>query len=120
MDWDGKSEHLNWKRQGEFTPCACDKCNFCLNGFTTVIAHKRKMEATIVYRCNKRVATEECNEDRVNLQQGVVTAGCATTSRTQRSVLKFGEARVNYQDWVVFSVRKLFARVAGRRGMISI
>ena len=67
MNWDGKSERPNWMRQGEFTPCVCDKCYFCLNGFTTGIAHKRKREATIVYRCNKRVTTEECNDDRVNL-----------------------------------------------------
>ena len=69
MDWDGKSEGSNWMRQGEFTPYVCDKCYFCLNGFTTGIANKRKRETTIVYRCKKRVTTDECNDDRVNLQQ---------------------------------------------------
>ena len=86
MDWDGKSERQNWMQQGESTPCACEKCYFCLNGFTTGIAHKRKMEATVVYRCTKRVKTEECNEDRVNLQQR--SKYCKICYRKQDTPLK--------------------------------
>ena len=68
MSWDGKSKRPNWMRQHELAPCECEKCYFCLNGFTNGMSHERKSETIVVYRCNKRVKTGKCNENRANLQ----------------------------------------------------
>ena len=39
--WDGKSECLDWMRQGLFVPCNCEACYFCKNGHTAGIAHRK-------------------------------------------------------------------------------
>ena len=38
LDWVG-DERPDYMRTGEFIPCDCKKCYFCLNGHTTGIAH---------------------------------------------------------------------------------
>ena len=39
MDWTDEDERPDYMPQGAFTPCDCGECYFCLNGYTTGIAH---------------------------------------------------------------------------------
>ena len=60
--WDGKLERPDWMRQKDFVPCDCKRCYFCLNGFTTGIAHKKRnsewkwLAVVLVYYRGRRPA----------------------------------------------------------------
>ena len=69
LDWDG-DERPDYVRVGELVPCNCNKCYFCINGYTSGIAHKKRARVTVVYKCNTRVKTDKCTEMRVNLNMG--------------------------------------------------
>ena len=69
ISWDGVSKRPNWMRQGEFIPCDCGECFFCINGHTTGIAHKsRKKQKKEVFFANGEVlTTDKCTDVRVKL-----------------------------------------------------
>ena len=69
ISWDGVSKRPNWMRQGEFIPCDCGECFFCVNGHTTGIAHKsRKKQKKEVFFANGEVlTTDKCTDVRVKL-----------------------------------------------------
>ena len=76
MDWVG-NKRPDYMRTGEFIPCDCNKCYFCLNGYTTGIAHADPKRAggrpvAILYKCNKRAKVETCADvkERVNIKKG--------------------------------------------------
>ena len=58
---------------------------FVLSGFTSGIAHKRKREETVVYKCNKRLKTEECTEECVTISE--YSRYCKMYYRKQDSLL---------------------------------
>ena len=69
--WDGEGERPDWMRQGDWVPCDCNKCFFCLNGHTTGIAHKQKRQKVdIEYKCGSVLNTDKCNVDRIGLKKG--------------------------------------------------
>ena len=69
LDWVG-DERPDYMRTGEFIPCDCKKCYFCLNGHTTGIAHAGKKRAPVVeYKCGTRARTKRCSTERVNLNK---------------------------------------------------
>ena len=58
-------------RTGDFIPCNCKKCYFCLNGHTSGIAHaNRKRPPVVEYKCGTRVKTKQCSVVRVDLGMG--------------------------------------------------
>ena len=69
ISWDGVSKRPNWMRQGEFIPCDCGECFFCINGHTTGIAHKsRKKQKKEVFFANREIlTTDKCTDVRVKL-----------------------------------------------------
>ena len=49
-------------------PCGCNKCFFCLTKITTGIDDSpTKMPVELQFKCSKRMRTDECTNDRVNL-----------------------------------------------------
>jgi hypothetical protein len=62
----------NWMRQIDFVPCGCKCCFFCLNGFTTGVAHKQKKrtKTTFIHHDNSRKVTKDCTDKRVNFLRG--------------------------------------------------
>ena len=71
QDWDGKSKRPDYMRSGEFVPCGCEQCYFCINGFTTGVAHAtKKRKAEIQFKCGSRLRTKKCTDFRVNLEKG--------------------------------------------------
>lgn len=69
LDWTGENRP-DYMRAGEFIPCGCKKCFFCINGHTSGIAHagkKRAAPPVVEYKCGTRVKTKKCTELRVNL-----------------------------------------------------
>ena len=58
-------------RTGDFIPCNCKTCYFCLNGHTSGIAHvNRKRPPVVEYKCETRVKTKKCSVVRVDLGKG--------------------------------------------------
>ena len=66
LDWDG-DKRPDCIRVGELVPCNCKKCYFCINGYTSDIAHKKRARVTVEYKCNTRMKTEKCTDHRVNI-----------------------------------------------------
>jgi len=69
LDWDG-DERPDYVRTGEFYPCNCKKCYFCINGHTTGIAHagkKRAAPTMVQYKCGATMRTKKCTNHRVNI-----------------------------------------------------
>ena len=88
LEWTGV-KRPGWMRQGQFVPCDCKQCYFCVNGHTTGIAHvKSKEEISVEYRCGKRAKTTECTEDRVDLGIGS-GAYCKMCYRTVKNDERF-------------------------------
>ena len=48
-EWDAKSKRTCWMRQKDFVPCNCEGFYFCLNGFTTGVAHKQRKRKLVLY-----------------------------------------------------------------------
>ena len=48
--WREGNERPNWIRQGPFVPCECERCYFCLKGYTSGIAHKMTKTVVIEYK----------------------------------------------------------------------
>jgi len=71
LDWDG-DKHSDYIRTGDFCPCDCKKCYFCINSHTTGIAHAGKKRAAekVVYKCGTQAKTNKCSTVRVNLGKG--------------------------------------------------
>jgi hypothetical protein len=69
-EWKDTTEaRPNFLRQTAFLPCDCEKCFFCMNGFTNGIQHCPLKEAKVVvqYKCRTRVTTNKCTDVRVSL-----------------------------------------------------
>ena len=66
LDYDG-DKRPDYIRVGELVPCNCKKCYFCINGYTSGIAHKKRARVTVEYKCNTRMKTEKCTDHRVNI-----------------------------------------------------
>ena len=72
-EWDGESEKSQpmWMTKcNRLVPCDCDKCYFCVNGWTNGVCHKFAQKSTVVYSCGKRASITGCTEHRVNLDKG--------------------------------------------------
>ena len=70
MDWVG-DEQPDYMRTGDFIPCNCKKCYFCLNEHTSGIAHENRKRLPVVeYKCGTRVKTKKCLVVRVDLGKG--------------------------------------------------
>ena len=70
LDWVG-DERPDYMHTGDFIPCNCKKCYFCLNGHTSGIAHaNRKRPPVVGYKCGTRVRTKKCSVVRVDLGKG--------------------------------------------------
>ena len=69
LDWDG-DKRPDYVRVGGFVPCNCNKCNFCINGYTNGIAHRKRECVIVEYKCNTRMKTDKCTKKRVNLNNG--------------------------------------------------
>ena len=72
-EWKDTTEaRPNFLRQTAFLPCDCEKCFFCMNGFTNGIQHRPSKKAKVVvqYKCGTRVKTIQCTGERVDLGLG--------------------------------------------------
>ena len=69
LDWDG-DERPAYVQVGELVPCNCNTCHFCIDGYTSGIAYKKRACVTVEYKCNTRMKTDKCSEKRVNLNNG--------------------------------------------------
>ena len=72
-DWDGKSMQSmpEWMRQGNFLPCDCNQCYFCINKLTSGTCKKREREYIMEYKCGKRARTKGCTTNRVKIRNNV-------------------------------------------------
>jgi hypothetical protein len=69
VDWKGE-KHPDYMHTGDFIPCDCKKCYFCINGHTGDIAHAGKKCAApvvVVHECGTRVKTKRCAAEHVDL-----------------------------------------------------
>jgi hypothetical protein len=71
---DTEGPRPTWIRQTEFLPCDCGQCFFCLNGVTSAVVHKHKLEeakATVLVakdRSTRKIKGH--TQQRVDLQIG--------------------------------------------------
>ena len=72
LDWIGldRDKRPDYIRVGALMPCNCNKCYVCINGYTSGIAHKKRARVSVEYKCNTRMKTDKCSEERVNLNNG--------------------------------------------------
>ena len=95
LDWVG-DEWPDYMRSGEFVPCNCNMCYFCINGYTSGIAHagdKRKVAEILQTQTGTIVMTEDCTEYRVKIQN--YTSYCRMCYRNQEDSLSWEEKRDN-------------------------
>ena len=61
LEWVGEDERTGWMRKNSCVPCDCDKCYFCINGYTTGVANKqKKRKVEIVYANGVCIRTDDC------------------------------------------------------------
>ena len=91
LDWTS-DDRPSYMRSGNFIPCNCNKCFFCLHGYTNGIDHSRKRKVVIEHKCGTRATTDKCTSERVDLGQ-TGSDYCRMCYRKQKKGLKFNEKR---------------------------
>ena len=67
MDWKG-DKRPDYMRQTSSIPCNCEMCYFCINGYTSGIAHAGdKCTPDRMSIGGKKVKVDKCTEERVTL-----------------------------------------------------
>jgi len=93
LDWIG-DKRPDYIQEGNFIPCDCKKCFFCLKGHTNGVTHagkKRPAAPTVQYKCGTTRRTKKCTAHRVNL--GKSGMYCKMCYRMQDKSLKSGEKK---------------------------
>jgi hypothetical protein len=85
-DWkdprDPTSQKPPYMRQGEFVPCGCKTCFFCVNGFTTGIAHKRKQATEL----QGGYDTVYCTGTREKISESATSQRCRVCMKREREL----------------------------------
>ena len=78
-------------------PCECTKCYFCLNGFTTGIAHKSKKRKLVLHlKSGETIQTDKCAERPADIGKG--SDYCKMCYRKQLSATHANGKPLNAQE----------------------
>ncbi len=68
-DWKNiEDERPKWMRQGNFLPCNCGKCFFCLKGITNGMHHKPQRKVIIHHSDKSKTKTSKCTEQAIKIR----------------------------------------------------
>ena len=129
-EWDCESKRKGQMRQKEFIPCNCEEYCFCLNGFTTGIAHKQRKRKLVLHcNCGQTIRTNKCVEARVDIDKHAKYCNmCTENNWAQQSQMEGNSPcqkrrrRAITQEWDAHNhlVMSTYAKIFGLRDTINI